>query len=92
MRLDIMPINQMILKKYNKVLIQIKLLITNYRDKNFKDFDPIEVTQLIRGRIFTFIDIFMTNNYDSKNVNITLCINQIVDLLYEFLDFKIDIK
>ena len=32
----------------------------------------------------------MTNNYDSKQINLTNCINQVVDLFYDFLDFTVE--
>ncbi len=32
----------------------------------------------------------MTNNYDSKQAHIGNTVNQIIDLLYEFLDFSIE--
>ena len=64
--------------------------MAKYRDKKFNGFDPIEITQLVRGRIFTFLDIFMTHIYDSQQVNVTSCMNQVVDLIYEFLDFTVE--
>lgn len=65
-------------------------MLFNYREKKFSGFDPLEITQNIRGKIFTYIDIFMTNNYDSKQVHITNTVNLVLDLLYEFLDFSIE--
>lgn len=32
----------------------------------------------------------MTHIYDSQQVNVTSCMNQVVDLIYEFLDFTVE--
>jgi hypothetical protein len=48
---------------------------------------PMQITQMIRGRIFTLIDIFMTNPYNSTSHSVV--VPEIVDMLYDYLDMAI---
>jgi hypothetical protein len=50
---------------------------------------PMQITQMIRGRIFTNIDAFMTNPYTNNSVSHSVIVPQIVDLLYDYIDFAV---
>jgi len=52
--------------------------------------DPIEVTQQLRGEVFTYIDILMTNTIVTEEKTVENVIEEIVDLLFSFLDFSLN--
>ena len=62
-----------------------KNLIKEIINSNFSCLtSPFEITQVLRGKLFTNIDILMTNQYTTNNFNNP--INMIVDILYDTLD------
>ena len=67
--------------------IFIKNWIKKIVDTNFECFESAnEATQILRGKIFTYLDIFMTTNYSQKSSKI---IPLIVSLLYDFIDLVV---
>lgn len=65
----------------------IKSLIEKLRQSKFLCFDAMETTQILRGKIYTYLDIFMTTNYGNLTEKI---VPQVVDLLYDYLDLVVD--
>jgi len=63
----------------------LKTLINNIKDNEFRGYEPLLMTQLVRGRIFTFLDIFMTNNSKDNDEFIV----SLVELIYDFIDFSV---
>jgi hypothetical protein len=63
----------------------VKNIISELKDKNFTGFDPLQITQLVRGKIFTYLDFFMTYNHKEPSKTIP----NIVELIYDFLDMSI---
>lgn len=63
----------------------MKTLINDIKDNEFKGYDPLLLTQIVRGRIFTYLDIFMTNSSKESDEFII----RLVDLIYDFIDFSI---
>jgi hypothetical protein len=67
---------------------QIKNLIKEIIETNFQCLkSPMQITQVIRGRLFTNIDVFMTNPYNNQNQAVV--IPQVVELLYDYLDMAV---
>ena len=62
----------------------IRNIINQLKANNFSGFDPLLITQLIRGKLFTYLDIFMTNSSKENDY-----VKSVVDLIYDFLDFSI---
>lgn len=50
--------------------------------------DAVEITQILRGKIFTMIDTFMTTPYSSKE-QIT-AIPAIMNLIFQFINFSVE--
>jgi len=48
--------------------------------------DPLEITQLLRGKIYTFIDILLTTSIPNVNNSV---LNEIMEMVYDFLDLAI---
>ncbi len=68
--------------------LKFKNLLNEEKENNFGTFmNSIDVTQIIRGRIFTFIDVYMTTTLNS---NPNVGVPQIVYMLYDFLDLSIN--
>jgi ubiquitin C-terminal hydrolase len=86
--------------KYDDFL-EIKSLIRLIIETNFTCLtDPLEISQILRGKIFTWIDIFMTCPFNlessskGKNVNedneqlnsLKFAVPEILQLLYDFIE------
>lgn len=82
--------NCLVEEDFSKIKEWIKKII----DSNFECFDTAyQVTQILRGKIFTYIDIFMTSNNNSIG-NFSISNNPkfipiIVDILYDYIDLII---
>ena len=63
----------------------IKETIRILKENDFNGFNPLQITQIIRGKIFTYIDIFMTNSNNESNEYI----ERILILLYDFIDLAV---
>lgn len=64
----------------------IKDTIQEITNNEFKGYEPLTITQLVRGKIFTFLDIFMTNSSKESDEYVF----RVVDLIYDFLDMAIE--
>jgi len=74
--------------------LEIKNLIQEIKNKKFENLeDPLQITQILRGKIFTFIDIFMTCNLTKSNQDISETENiviMIVGLLIDYLHLALE--
>jgi hypothetical protein len=63
----------------------IRNLIIEIKNKHFAEMDALQVTQVIRGRIFTMLEVFMTYSHKEPSK----VIPSLVETLYDFLDLAV---
>lgn len=51
--------------------------------------DPIELTQQLRGEVFTYIDILLTTTIVNDENKLENIIFELTELFYDFLDFSV---